>query len=63
MSLGLIRIEKFLRIDRNETVWFGYKFGNDLENFGLVWNEFQYETFTKVILLSSTYLWNIIKFK
>ena len=49
MNLGLIRIEKFLGLDRNETVWFGYKFLNDSENFWLVWNEFQSETFARVI--------------
>ena len=27
-------------LDRNETVWFGYKFRNDSENFGLVRYEF-----------------------
>ena len=35
-------------LDRNETVWDGYKFRNDLENFGLVRNEFQSETFSRV---------------
>ena len=29
MGLVLIRIEKFLRLDRNKTVWFGYKFRNE----------------------------------
>ena len=38
MGVGLIRIE---------TVWFRYKFRNDLENFGLVRNVFQSDTFAR----------------
>ena len=32
-------------LDRSDTVWCEYKFRNDSENFGLVRNEFQSETF------------------
>ena len=40
----MIRIEDYnFGLDRNETVWFGYKFRNNSENFGLVQNEFQSE--------------------
>ena len=30
-------LKNFFGLDRNETVWFGYKFRNDSENFGLVY--------------------------
>ena len=36
-------------LPRNVTVLFGYKFGNDLEKFGLVWNKFQSETFARAV--------------
>ena len=45
MGLGL---KTNFGLDRNETVWCGYKFRNDSENFGLVRNELQSETFAKV---------------
>ena len=45
MGLGL---KNFFELDRNETVWFGYKFRNDSENFGLVRNELQSETIIRV---------------
>ena len=41
-SFGL---KNFFGLERTETVWFGYKFRNDSENFGLVRNEYQSETF------------------
>ena len=44
MGLGL---KIFFGLDRNETVWFGYEFRNDSENFGLVRNEFQSETLAR----------------
>ena len=46
MGLGL---KNFFGLDRNETVWSVYKFRNDPENFGLVWNEYQSETFARVL--------------
>ena len=46
MSLGL---KNFFGLDRNETIWFGLKLRNDSENFGLIRNEFQSETFTRDI--------------
>ena len=30
-------LKNFFGLDRNETVWFGYKFRNDSENFGLIY--------------------------
>ena len=41
------RLKNFFGLDRNETVWFGYKFRNDSQNFGLVRHEFQSETFAR----------------
>ena len=48
MGLGL---KNFFGLDWNETVWFaaGYKFRNDSENFRLVRNEFQSETFAREV--------------
>ena len=45
--MGLELITNF-GLDRNETVWCGYKLRNDSENFGLVRNEFQSETYARV---------------
>ena len=36
-------------LDRNEIFLCGYKFGNDSENFGLIRNKFQSETFARVM--------------
>ena len=41
----------FFALDQNKTVWFGYKLRNDSENFGLVRNEFQSETFARLGIL------------
>ena len=38
----------FFGSDRNEIVWFGYKFQNDSEKFGLAENEFPSENFPRV---------------
>ena len=45
------RLKTNLGLDRDETVWCGYKFRNDSENFGLVRYEFQSETFAKATAL------------
>ena len=38
-------------LDRNETVWFGYKFRNDSEIFWFLRNQFQSETFPRELKL------------
>ena len=60
MGLGL---KTNFGLDQNETVWCGYKFRKDSENFRLVRNEFQSDTFARGAHgLSFKYLKNRIQY-